>query len=219
MKALFLDRTVLLNFDTSMTNRTSSFAPGGARLILLITLLVAGSFGAVQAQWAWRDANGEVNYSDSPPPSDVSRSNILREPTSVSASPDTNPTPAAPSAPSAGPNPTQVTPRVGATAAPPPSPAPQASKPIPAPKTLAEQDADFRKRLAEQQKAEEKQTQDEAQASQRADACNQAKSYLDMLQSGTRLLRPDANGQRNFLDDDQRSAEIQKAQDAIEKNC
>jgi len=40
-----------------------------------------------------------------------------------------------------------------------------------------------------------------------------------MLQGGTRLLRPDANGERNFLDDDQRAAEIQKTQDVIDKNC
>ena len=203
-----------------MTIRFWPLGHGSSRLILLITLMVAGSLGTAQAQWAWRDANGEVTYSDTPPPSDVSRSNILREPTSVSTpSPDTSPSPAAPSAPSSGPGPTPVSPRVGAGAASPPPPASQATKPVPAPKTLAEQDADFRKRLAEQQKAEEKQTQDEAQASQRADACNQAKSYLDMLQGGTRLLRPDANGERNFLDDDQRSAEIQKTQDVIEKNC
>jgi len=203
-----------------MTNRPWYLGHGSCRLILLFTLMAAGSLGTAQAQWAWRDANGEVTYSDSPPPSDVSRSNILREPTSVStSSADTSPAPATPSAPSPGVSPTPVSPGAGAAASPPPRPTPQANKPNAAPKTLAEQDADFRKRLAEQQKAEEKQEQDEAQASQRTEACAQAKSYLDMLQGGTRLLRPDANGERNFLDDDQRSAEIQKTQDVIEKNC
>jgi len=40
-----------------------------------------------------------------------------------------------------------------------------------------------------------------------------------MLEEGTRLLRPDAEGNRNFLDDDQRAAEVQKTQDVIAKNC
>jgi len=201
-----------------MTNRPLRSSHGTSRRVLLVALIVASSFGTAQAQWAWRDANGEITYSDSPPPADVSRSNILHQPTGVSASSEDT-SAASPSAPSASTTPPAVSPRAGTPAAPPPPPPAQANKPNPAPKTLAEQEADFRKRLAEQQKAEEKQAQDEAQASQRTDACNQAKTYMDMLQGGTRLLRPDANGERNFLDDDQRAAEVQKTQDVIDKNC
>lgn len=201
-----------------MTNRPLRLSHGTSRRVLLFALMLAGSLATAQAQWAWRDANGEITYSDSPPPADVSRSNILRQPTGASTS-SADSTAVAPSAPSASTTPPPVSPRVGTSAAPPPAQPAQANKPNPAPKTLAEQDADFRKRLAEQQKAEEKQEQDEAQASQRSEACNQAKTYMDMLQGGTRLLRPDANGERNFLDDEQRAAEIQKTQDAMEKNC
>jgi len=203
----------------SMTKGPWPTARGALGCSLLLSLILTGGMGSAQAQWAWRDANGEITYSDTPPPADVSRSNILRQPTGVSPS-NTDTTSAAPSAPAinnGGPVP--ATPRTSAPASAPPSPAPQASKPNPAPKSLAEQDADFRKRLTERQKAEEKEEQDEAQASQRAEACNQAKTYMDMLQGGTRLLRPDANGERNFLDDDQRAAEVQKTQDAINKNC
>lgn len=191
---------------------------GGLRRILLITLMAAGSLGTAHAQWAWRDANGEINYSDTPPPADISRSNILRQPTGTSSnSADT--TPEASSVPSGGASPTPVPPRAGTSAPLPPPPASQANRPTSAPRTLAEQEADFRKRLAEQQKAEEKEAQDEQQTSQRAEACNQAKTYLEMLQGGTRLLRPDANGERNFLDDEQRAAELQKTQEIIDKNC
>ncbi len=187
---------------------------GACRLLLTIGLLAAGS---AQAQWAWRDANGEMTYSDSPPPAGVEQSEITHQPTSSPPSnPSTSPGPTGNSVGSV-PTPTGTAARPETPAASPQ--APQANRPNAAPKSLAEQDADFRKRLAEKQKTEEKQAEDEAQTTQRTEACNQAKSYLDTLQSGTRLLRPDANGDRNFLDDDQRAAEIQKTQDAIEKNC
>jgi hypothetical protein len=84
---------------------------------------------------------------------------------------------------------------------------------------LAEQEADFRKRMAEREKAAQKAAQDEAQAGERASACAQAKGYLQMIEGGTRLMRPDAEGNRNFMDEDQRAAEIQKTQEVIAKNC
>ena len=201
-----------------MTTLRRSLACGRFGLELLFVLVLVGGASSVQAQWAWRDASGQVTYSDSPPPADVTRSDILRQPMNASSS-SSEATPAAPGSPSPGAGgPTATSPRV-ATPAPTSPPAQQSNRPTAAPKTLAEQDADFRKRQAERQKAEEKEAEDETQASQRADACNQAKTYLDMLQGGTRLLRPDANGERNFMDDDQRSAEIQKTQEAVEKNC
>ena len=201
--------------------RTSPIPPSPpkASLALLFFLILASLAGTAQAQWAWRDANGEMTFSDSPPPADIQRSEIVRQPSVASPAPTdvTSAAPGAPGAYSGNGVPAAASP---GNAAPPAAPAPQpANRPNTAPKTLAEQEADFRKRLAEQQKTEQKQTDDEAQEAQRADACNQAKTYMNMLQGGTRLLRPDANGQRNFLDDEQRSAEIQKTQEIIEKNC
>ena len=198
-----------------MTTLAYPLTRGNFRFALVLALLLAA--GAAHAQWVWRDANGEVTYSDSPPPADVSRSEILRQPTGASSS-AAEETPSTPAAPVANGGVVSANPRPVAPAAPVPQ-APQALRPGNAPKTLAEQDADFRKRQADQQKAEEKQAQDEAQETQHTDACNQARSYLNTLQSGARLMRPDANGERNFLDDEQRSAEIQKAQENIEKNC
>jgi len=198
-----------------MTTLAYPLARGNLRFALVLALFLAA--GAAHAQWVWRDANGEVTYSDSPPPPNVSRSEILRQPTGASSS-AADETPSAPPAPTTNGGVVPANARVVAPAAPVPQP-PQASRPGNAPKTLAEQDADFRKRQADQQKAEEKQAQDEAQEAQRTEACNQARNYLNTLQSGARLMRPDANGERNFLDDEQRSAEIQKTQENIEKNC
>ena len=205
-----------------MTKSPWPLAGGNLRCALFFALTLVAS--AAQAQWSWRDANGEVTFSDSPPPPEVMRSDILHQPTggvSISTTgsepaPATAVAPAA--APAGAPHPGSP-PKIEAPATAPPPGAQRPSKPDAGPKTLAEQDADFRKRLAEQQKAEQKQAEDEAQAAQRAEACNQAKSYLQVLQSGARLMRPDASGERNFLDDDQRAAEVQKTQEAVDKNC
>jgi len=180
-------------------------------LILASTL---GLTGAAQAQWAWRDGSGAITYSDSPPPPDVRPDAIVRQPTTIN--PADLPTSGRASGPSAA---------YDGSGTPPPDSAATPARdearraPSPAPKSVAEQEADFRKRQAAREKEQQKAQADEAQAAQRAAACTQARTYLQMLQDGTRLMRPDAEGNRNFLDDDQRAAESQKAQDAVAKNC
>lgn len=221
-QAVFFGKARLLGADLAGSRAapvTASCRPPARRKAGLAVLLALVLTGSAQAQWAWRDANGEMTYSDSPPPADIQRSDIVQQP-NLAAPPSTGVSGAAPGAPGAYSGtggPTAASPSNGsAPAAPAAQPASRASA---APKTLAEQEADFRKRLADQQKGEQQQADQEVQDAKRADACNQAKTYMDMLQGGTRLLRPDANGQRNFLDDDQRSAEIQKTQEIIDKNC
>jgi hypothetical protein len=171
-------------------------APFAALAICTIVTLVLPA--GAQAQWAWRDAAGNITYSDSPPPADVRPDAILHQPSPVEpARNDAGNGRSDGSAPAA-----RETPR-------PPSPA----------KSLAEQEADFRKRQAAREKAEQKQAEDEAKAAQRAADCNQARGYLEMVEGGTRLLRPDASGNRNFMDDEQRAAEIAKTREQIAKNC
>lgn len=162
--------------------------------LLLCLLAVAGP---AHAQWAWRDASGNTTYSDSPPPPDVRPEAILRRPGAM-------PIPAGDATTAENP---------GGTSA------PGAPKAASAPKSLAEQDADFRKRREERLKAEQKQADDETKAAQKMETCNQARSYLEMIQSGMRLMRPNPDGTRGFMDDDQRSAEVQKAQDTVAKSC
>ncbi|SPE29051.1 conserved exported hypothetical protein [Burkholderiales bacterium] len=201
-----------------MTSKPWLVAGGTFPLAFLFLFALAGS---AHAQWVWRDTSGEITYSDSPPPAEVIRSDILRQP-SGGAPATTSVSDATSSAPDAASTPPAPTGSAGTAPPSPPAAAPQnapASKPDSAPKSLAEQDADFRKRLGEQQKADQKQAEEDSQAAERAGACAQAKSYLEMLEGGTRLLRPDANGDRNFLDDDQRAAEIQKTQETVAKSC
>jgi hypothetical protein len=87
-------------------------------------------------------------------------------------------------------------------------------------KSLAEREADFRKRQmegAEAQKQAEAKAADEAQ--QRA-ACDQARVYLRSLQEGHRISRIDPKtGERVFLEDPDRPAAIAKAQASVNSNC
>lgn len=47
-------------------------------LSLILALLI--SMPTAWAQWAWRDASGTVQYSDTPPPSSVPQERIVRQP-------------------------------------------------------------------------------------------------------------------------------------------
>ncbi len=122
------------------------------------------------------------------------------------------------------------TPPAGAKATPLKAPSRPASAPAPegkaaakdakkGPLTPAEQDAEFRKRQAEAQKSREK----DEKASQEQEAkranCSTSQEQLRMLESGQRIGRTNANGERYFVDDDQRAGEIAKARKSVSDWC
>lgn len=90
----------------------------------------------------------------------------------------------------------------------------------PAEKSLAERDADFRKRQAQRQEAEAKSDKKSAEAAQRSRACEDARSYLRSLQSGERIRTTDPKtGERGYLADTQYPKEIARAQQAVGDHC
>lgn len=87
-------------------------------------------------------------------------------------------------------------------------------------KSLAERDADFRKRATEQQEAAKKGEEKNQQTADQKKNCESAKSYLVSLQSGNRIGKTDpATGERVFLEDNERASEIARAQRAVDTNC
>lgn len=87
-------------------------------------------------------------------------------------------------------------------------------------KSLTERDADFRKRQVEQQEAAKKADEKSRESADRALNCENAQSYMRSLQSGVRVARTDPKtGERVFMDDTARAAEIERAQRAVETNC
>ncbi len=90
----------------------------------------------------------------------------------------------------------------------------------PASKSLAEKDAEFRKRAMERQDAEAKTEKDLADARDARRNCDEARSQLKQLQDGQRIVRTDPNtGERTFLEDKERAAEIAIAQKNVEGWC
>ena len=90
----------------------------------------------------------------------------------------------------------------------------------PAEKSLAERDADFRKRQMEKQEADAKAAKSGAEAAQRKQACADSQTYLKSLQSGQRIRTTDAKtGERGYLADSDYAKEIARTQQAVAANC
>lgn len=87
-------------------------------------------------------------------------------------------------------------------------------------KSLAERAADFRKRKTEQDEAAKKGEEKAQETVDRKQNCEAAQSYLRSLQSGNRIGKTDpVTGERVFLEDNERAAEMARAQRAADTNC
>ena len=156
----------------------------------LCAVALAGLSGPADAQWKWRDANGRITVSDLPPPRNIPPQNILSSPEQNAA---TRPV-VAPAAPAA------------------------ASAVLPAaPKVDAELQA--RKEAAEKAEAERIKSDAEKTAQRRSENCRNARSHLAALNTGQRIARINAQGEREILDDKQRASESRRAQEVISSDC
>lgn len=166
-------------------------SPAQRRLIAFgsMTLACLLLSTAAQAQWKWRDSRGQVHISDIPPPREVPDKDVLQRPELAVRRP---------------------APAVAASA-----PATTASAaPAPVDASLQEQ----RKR-AEQEQAARTKADEQKAAAVRADNCQRARQQLATLDSGQRIARIGADGERQILDDTQRAAETQRAREAIASQC
>jgi len=87
------------------------------------------------------------------------------------------------------------------------------------PLTPAEQDQQFRKRQLDAQKAADKSAAEQKVAAEKQASCAQARDALRMFESGQRVTRTDANGERYFLDENQIAAETARAREVADKTC
>ena len=89
-----------------------------------------------------------------------------------------------------------------------------------APKSLAEQDAAFKKRTLERQEAAAKGEKEKADAQTAERNCNDARAQLKQLQDGMRVSKINPNtGERTYLDDKDRPGEIANAQKSVDGWC
>lgn len=97
--------------------------------------------------------------------------------------------------------------------------APETSNAAGSQKSLADQDADFRKRQQEAQTRSEQETKEKAANTQRKEYCDDARRQLALLKSGERISTREINGERSFMDDDKRAQETATMQRLLDENC
>lgn len=161
------------------------------RIGLLAVALVLGS-SAVLAQgiWKWRDKDGRVQISDRPPPNEVPEKDVLQRPHSARV-----------------PMATQA--------------ASDAASEAPVPRVDASLEARKNKAQAEQLAADKAKKDAEAakRAQAKAENCQRARAYMQGLDTGLRVSRVNEQGQREFLDDNARAAEVARTRENINANC
>ncbi len=157
-----------------------------------LAVLLLAMFVALPAAaqvYSWRDKDGRLNYADQPPATGEVK--LLQDPRLRQAQD-------APAAATAS----------GATMA-------ASNKP----KTLAERELEFRQRRAAEAEAEAKDKLEAAEMADRQRFCEQLRNQLAALNSGQRVSRFNSAGEREFLDDAARAAEIDRQQQQLEQNC
>jgi hypothetical protein len=87
------------------------------------------------------------------------------------------------------------------------------------PLTPAEQEQEFRKRQLEAQKAREKEALAAKDAEAKQENCARAREALRTIESGQRISRTNAQGERYYLDDDARASETEAARRAVQDWC
>ena len=80
-------------------------------------------------------------------------------------------------------------------------------------------EAAFRKRQQEQAEAEKKAGQEAKDAERKRVNCSAAQAQMRQIQSGQRITTTNASGERVYLDDSQRAAELQRAEQAASQWC
>jgi hypothetical protein len=161
-----------------------------ASLLGLALALPAASF----AQWQWIDKDGRKVFSDQSPPADIPAKNILKQP----GARNRGGAAVEPSAPASAP----------------------AQAAAPAPKLSGKDKAlEDKRKQAESAEAEKKKAEEEELARKRADNCALAKSTKANYDSGVRITRVNAKGEREFLDDAQRADEVKRVQGIIDRDC
>lgn len=160
-------------------------------LILCITLMFAAAASAQLYRWV--DKDGRVHYTATPPPAGTKARTLQAPSTPSPASDDAAPDAAAKDA--------------GAK---------DARK---GPLTPTEQEQEFRKRQLEAQKAGEKAALAAKEAETKQQNCTRAREALATFESGQRISRTNAQGERYYLGDDAHARETEAARRAVQDWC
>lgn len=152
---------------------------------------------AASAQWQWLDKDGRPVFSDRAPPPNVPEKSIRQRPLGA---------------------PIPVTPHAAQTQANPTGEAAQTSASAPNVVGIDKELAEKKKKAQADEAAQRKAEEDRLSAA-RADNCKRARAAKAGIDSGVRLSRLNAQGEREILDDAARAAESKRVQAIIDSDC
>lgn len=176
---------------------------GRMKALRLIALAVACALPAIAAaQYQWIDKDGRKVFSDRPPPSDIAPNRILKQPGRAATAP-TEGASAEGETPGAKP--------VGTAA-----PLGGASGPK---LSTTDKDLEARKKAKDSEEAAKQKAEDAKLAQAKADNCTRARAAKTSFDSGIRIARTNAQGEREFLDDKQRATEAKRLEEIIARDC
>lgn len=175
---------------------------------LLLALPVAAEI------YKWRDKDGRIRYTDTPPPPYAKQESIGGKP--VAKPTGKAPLSSATSAPAA------AAPASAATTA--PGKSAEAGQPGVVSDGKAEAEAESAEEAAEQRRrnaeAEKKNKQEkEAQAKLKAENCKAARANMETYRQGGRVYKTNEQGEREYLGEGDLQSGMAKAQDEINEYC
>ena len=168
---------------------------------LLVSLVMAWACGSAFAQWQWIDKDGRKVFSDRAPAPDVPEKSIIKRPAGAlkNAAPATTDTAAAKDVPSPG-----------------ASSLPAASVPK---VSGVDKELEARKKQAADAEAAKVKAEQDRLAKARAENCARVKQAKEAYDSGVRISRTNAAGEREILDDAARATELKRIQGLIDNEC
>ena len=165
-------------------------------LQLLLIAALTGACGAAFAQWQWIDKDGRKVFSDRAPPADILDKNILKRPAGRAPS-------AAPAEENAG----------SAEAAAPALPA-SGNK-----VATIDKELEAKKKQAADAEVAKRKADEERVTKAKIENCARAKQAKTSFDSGVRIARTNAAGEREIMDDAARAAEAKRIQGIINTDC
>lgn len=101
----------------------------------------------------------------------------------------------------------------------PTSSSPAASQGDKAAEKAPDKGKEFVKRRSDSAEKQKKGDEASKLAQRKQESCDDARANLKGLEAGGRISKTDANGERYFLDDDQRQQEIARTQGVVAESC
>ncbi len=166
-------------------------------LTLLLTSTLALACVPAFAQWQWIDKDGHKVFSDRVPPADIPEKNILKRPAGYAAK---KAVPAPEASDVAAPSAAPAVPVVDKAAG-------------------VDKDLEAKKKAAADAEAAKKKAAEQEVMKAKVENCARAKQAKASFDSGVRISRTNAAGEREIMDDDARAAEAKRIQGIIAKDC